>query len=542
MPRNPPHLPRGGATSAAVTATMTKMASSNPFQHSRRLDSTSWRSQRNIDQAVPPERNSRGVQVQTFERPSSQARISSQPRQHTPTSKSDIYQSSSCQRTNEFGCHRYRDHRRDNLRRLPPSAPKNQWRPQYQLEPSHHHSSQSLNYRGYQQSSPYSNSFHDEANSHLSRKMALDMHINSPIGRTPTPSLAWPTARPGIENLLQRPSNISSPRLFATYHRPTASSDYLVQCFSEPIILTSPRPLLVILDLNGTLVHRKKKSNRATCRPQLHPFLDSLLTSHRAMIWTSTMPGNTMNLVTSVFPRSTINSLVDIWARDKLRLKEWEYNSKVQVYKNLEWVWEDVNIKGYGNWDQSNTVLVDDSRLKAASHPFNLLEIPEFDGRLPGFFDEGKAFLTVLRQLRVLSWYDNVSTKIREWDELRQEKLPLTEQEEDDEDLDDAEREAKIKALKPEEKEEYENRRIADRYDLEEFWDALLDKEEETLRLEKIVFTQEQQQQQQPGQSPLSKQKKGQTRAKKREAAKREKAQMKKAERKAEAAKAAAAN
>ncbi|KAI5306948.1 hypothetical protein KEM56_006259 [Ascosphaera pollenicola] len=377
--------------------------------------------------------------------------------------------------------------------------------------------------------------------------MENDMRINSPhmlgvplsLPPRPLPFAAPP--RPGIESLLTS-SIPSSPRPFSTKRRPSASHDYLVQSFGEPTLLPAPRPLLVILDLNGTLLHRKKKTNRATCRPYLHPFINSLISSHRSMIWTSTMPANTMTTVTSVFNKYTLNKFVDVWARDRLRLREWEYNNKVQVYKNLEWVWEDKNVQGSSDssdWDQKNTVLVDDSRVKAASHPFNLIEIPEFDGKVVSFFDEGKALLIVLRQLRVLSWYADVSTKIREWDELRETKFPLSEDEEDDLDLDDIEREAKLKSQSPEEREEEGIRRIARRYDMEDFWDGVLDAEEKKLELEPLVF----EGQQSPAPKPVvvEEQKgnggKSDSRKKKREAArlaaKKEKNAIKREERKA---------
>lgn len=58
------------------------------------------------------------------------------------------------------------------------------------------------------------------------------------------------------------------------------------------------------------------------------------------------------------------------------------------MYKRLEKIWREDNIRGRhpdadkgGLWDQSNTVLIDDSRLKGAAQPHNLLEIPEFQNR-----------------------------------------------------------------------------------------------------------------------------------------------------------------
>jgi hypothetical protein len=57
----------------------------------------------------------------------------------------------------------------------------------------------------------------------------------------------------------------------------------------------------------------------------------------------------------------------------------------VQVYKNLKLVWSRSQIQSYhpdyetgGRFGQHNTVLIDDSSIKASAQPHNLLEIPEF--------------------------------------------------------------------------------------------------------------------------------------------------------------------
>ena len=74
-----------------------------------------------------------------------------------------------------------------------------------------------------------------------------------------------------------------------------------------------------------------------------------------------------------------------IWARNTLGLNTQEYEGKVQVYKRLDTIWRNEYIQskhpdaGYGAfWDQTNTLLIDDSVAKAASEPYNHVEIPEF--------------------------------------------------------------------------------------------------------------------------------------------------------------------
>ena len=57
----------------------------------------------------------------------------------------------------------------------------------------------------------------------------------------------------------------------------------------------------------------------------------------------------------------------------------------VQVYKCLDRIWDDQTVqeshpgfKKGERWGQHNTLLVDDSVLKASAQPFNHIEVPEF--------------------------------------------------------------------------------------------------------------------------------------------------------------------
>jgi len=54
--------------------------------------------------------------------------------------------------------------------------------------------------------------------------------------------------------------------------------------------------------------------------------------------------------------------VLDVWARDKLNLSPRDYDSKVDTIKDLQQVWQNV---GEQQWDQSNTLLIDDSLEKA---------------------------------------------------------------------------------------------------------------------------------------------------------------------------------
>lgn len=104
------------------------------------------------------------------------------------------------------------------------------------------------------------------------------------------------------------------------------------------------------------------------------------------MIWSSAMPRNVQGMCQTLLTKEQQNKLIACWARDTLRLSPTNYMSKVQVYKQLEWIWNDEGVRATNphynqTWDQTNTVLIDDSKDKAASEPHNLIEIEEFEAR-----------------------------------------------------------------------------------------------------------------------------------------------------------------
>jgi len=175
----------------------------------------------------------------------------------------------------------------------------------------------------------------------------------------------------------------------------------------------------VILDLNGTLLCRKKGRNAhgsatPTLRPGLGGFLNYVTDNFKVMIWTSARAENARRMVAAAFSSRQQQKLVAVWARDTLGLTASQYSAKVQVYKTLERIWSGTfAIKaGTGFFDQSNTVLLDDSTQKAVGHPYNLVCVPEFLGTK----DQNSAD-TVLQQcieyLETLKWQSDVSAYMR---------------------------------------------------------------------------------------------------------------------------------
>lgn len=64
-------------------------------------------------------------------------------------------------------------------------------------------------------------------------------------------------------------------------------------------------------------------------------------------------------------------------------------------------------------WDQTNTVLIDDSRLKAAAQPYNLIEIPEFVDKNEQQREGPPVLDDVTRMLEILSYQGDVSRFLR---------------------------------------------------------------------------------------------------------------------------------
>lgn len=146
----------------------------------------------------------------------------------------------------------------------------------------------------------------------------------------------------------------------------------------------SPQRLLLILDLNGVLIFRpsgKGKPQSFRTRPGLQDFLDYCFTNHRVMVWTSTRKANADAIVAKLFSPEQRQSLLAIWTREDFRLSQADFNARTQVFKRLSWVWEHPVLNPAEAWDASNTLLLDDSVLKAAAEPWNLVHVPEWEGK-----------------------------------------------------------------------------------------------------------------------------------------------------------------
>jgi hypothetical protein len=220
-----------------------------------------------------------------------------------------------------------------------------------------------------------------------------------------------------------------NPRLYVL-PRPTPSASYLEQAQLPPRRLSNPKKLLIVLDLNGTLLVRSNRGSNYTPRPHVDEFLAYCLEHHALIVWSSARLQNVTAMVAQLFTAEQRQKLVKIWSRNELRLGKY-FDAKVQVYKQLTWLWEDSEVQasfpmpatlpfrfedGWKDslptkWDQSNTVLLDDSVDKAASEPHNLLQVDEFTKENIG--DGEDALGRVLAYIEALKWEADVSAAMR---------------------------------------------------------------------------------------------------------------------------------
>jgi len=200
---------------------------------------------------------------------------------------------------------------------------------------------------------------------------------------------------------------------------PVPTKDYLAKSLLKPQALPKAPKQLLVLDLNGTLVYRRKSDiTRPVHRPELDNFLGYIFTHFSVMVWTSAQPENAQRMVNRIFTKEQKDKLLAVWARDTLQLTPNQYRSKTTVYKRLTRIWAggfklhfpSPDQSGSG-WDQTNTILIDDSSVKAAGQPYNLIRVPEFVGNMGG--EESTVLSDCVIYLDELRFQDNVSAYIR---------------------------------------------------------------------------------------------------------------------------------
>ncbi|KAF9099174.1 hypothetical protein BGX29_007267 [Mortierella sp. GBA35] len=233
---------------------------------------------------------------------------------------------------------------------------------------------------------------------------------------------------------------------------------YTPIALQEPVTVTKPRTLLVVLDLNGTLFYRAKNNKRfVTPRPHLQAFLDFIFEHCRVMVWSSAQPHSVDAMLSCGFG-DRVPKLDRVWTRKHFRLSEHDYNKKVLTIKDLEFIWDAIKAERARTasakktttatttkaaaativppkavvdakksaidqqqsvveeeeeeFDQTNTVLIDDSFDKVQLQPHNGVQLLDFDEDLARAGTDCE-LLKVRRYLEKLIYQKNVSAYMR---------------------------------------------------------------------------------------------------------------------------------
>lgn len=250
--------------------------------------------------------------------------------------------------------------------------------------------------------------------------------------QTALPRLAIPSAHPLVtlsrSFLFFYSTSSGRPARAASLRQKMAST-------SPPTSPASTRsPLLVVLDLNGTLLDRitdgerlKRSRLNPKCppvpdlvingkkiyyRPYLDAFLHGLFDRFSVATWTSAMPKNAQPMVGHLFPKKLKDKLSFNWTREKCELLG---NAREhQSIKDLAKIWADEKASINGKWNEKNTIIIDDSMGKGARNPFNAVHLIPFTVTEPDFLDcdADSTLLAVLNYLDHLnSWLAEDSTR-----------------------------------------------------------------------------------------------------------------------------------
>ncbi|KAJ2228777.1 hypothetical protein IWW45_006467 [Coemansia sp. RSA 485] len=196
---------------------------------------------------------------------------------------------------------------------------------------------------------------------------------------------------------------------------------------------------LIVLDLNGTLVHRSAKVDgvrKTKARPGLSAFLSFALKNFAVMVWSSAQPGSIVSMLNSGFGAHA-QDLVRVWDRRFCDL-DGSYFSKSKSIKDLTRITDgfdlskspNCNVYGsydgylgvyppkHGHWKLEDIVLVDDSESKAALQKDNHIFISTFAGQqhdfeldilksyLQGYLDQKDALPHLLEYVKANPWLE----------------------------------------------------------------------------------------------------------------------------------------
>ncbi|OTA92630.1 hypothetical protein M434DRAFT_59528, partial [Hypoxylon sp. CO27-5] len=170
---------------------------------------------------------------------------------------------------------------------------------------------------------------------------------------------------------------------------PNPTPQYLAHASLPPFVLPQERQILVVIDLNGTLLYRPDhlRPTYFVERPHAYSFLNYCIETFKVVIWSSAKSQNVMKMCKQLLDPKQLRKIVAVWGRESFGLSPIDFKQRVQCYKRLSLLWMDEQIaathpeayKGK-RWSQADTVLIDDSVEKARSEPYNLIHIPTYEG------------------------------------------------------------------------------------------------------------------------------------------------------------------
>lgn len=193
---------------------------------------------------------------------------------------------------------------------------------------------------------------------------------------------------------------------------PTMDSDSDSDMATRPS--RPPSKILIVLDLNGTLMHRIGSQQlkllhsrepplpppdnvlggkKIYYRPHLDRFLEFLFARFQVGTWTSALEKNAIHMVTSLIPEHLRSQLKFNWTRERCTLVG-PAKDHASI-KDLHKLWSDPIAQSNG-WTYRNTILIDDTDDKAARNPQNALHLRAFDVTDPSLDWEGDGTLLVV--------------------------------------------------------------------------------------------------------------------------------------------------
>ncbi|EEB08957.1 NLI interacting factor family phosphatase [Schizosaccharomyces japonicus yFS275] len=199
---------------------------------------------------------------------------------------------------------------------------------------------------------------------------------------------------------------------------PSPTLLYLSNCKLQHLNFVDKRKLLV-LDLNGSLLYRPppRHLTKPIPRPGVKNFLKFAFANFNIVVWSSAQSHNIQKMMHAVMNKEQRKQVLLCMTREDVDFEEGDRNTKIQTYKNLTKVWQQLKKDKDDNpaaWNQFNTVIVDDSAIKCCAQPYNLLQLSDFQ---PSPTEKTKDFALVcaIRYLKHLKRIPNVCDYIRSY-------------------------------------------------------------------------------------------------------------------------------